>query len=152
MLRINGKVTQFWTIRWSTEMIKQIEPTIQLGVPAFQSLWEFVTLLAALVTWARPDMPLAMIGDNKGSLQLALSMRGRGAMAAVCREIAWRRIRGRWLFDVGHLPTESNKTADLLSRLSSDASAHVTVPADLTHACRIAPPAIDTLWHTAPDA
>ena len=151
MLRVNDKVTQYWSLRWDVSMVSQIEASIQIGKPAFQTLWEFVALLAALVTWARPGVPLAILGDNTGSLQLALSLRGHGSMAAVCREIIWRKIRGQWIFDVGHLPTESNKTADLLSRLCQTLPTQ-TDPVELRHADRLAPPAIEMLWHTAPSS
>ena len=57
-------------------------------------------------------------GDNIAALQNAISLKAKGSMLIVAREVAWRRVRHRWRFRCEHLPAESNTIADSLSRLS----------------------------------
>ena len=75
-------------------------------------------MLLALMLWASRlrEPGLRVIGDNKGALADALRLSGKGSMMAVAREVAWRKVRGRWVFEVGHLPGEHNTVADSLSR------------------------------------
>ena len=86
-----------------------------------------------------------MVGDNTGSLQNALDLKGSGVMAAVAREIAWRRERREWKFAVGHIPSERNTVPDALSRQ------HEVPPLPFPHhALRQAhfrkPPVVADLW------
>ena len=62
---------------------------------------------------------MLIIGDNIPALQNTLDLKGRGALMAISREIAWRQARFRWRFDVGHLPSEFNKAPDALSRFAA---------------------------------
>ena len=62
---------------------------------------------------------LALLGDNIAALQLALSLKGKGALNTISREIAWRRCRHGWHYSVGHLAAEDNSLADALSRTSA---------------------------------
>ena len=90
---------------------------VPVGDCAFQTFWEFLTLAMCLVRWCPIRDNLIFCGDNTGSLNLALSMRASGINEAVAREIAWRAARYRWTYGVAHLPSESNTTADRLSRI-----------------------------------
>ena len=119
----------------------------RLGDPKSQSLWEFVTLLLALMLWARlgDEYPIVFHGDNIAALQDALSLKGRGSMLAVAREIAWRKERFQWNFTVAHLPSELNKIADDLSRLSA-VPCH-TFPLSLSRGCtKVNPPGWQHVW------
>ena len=60
---------------------------------------------------------LAVLGDDTGSLQDALHLKGRGALLALSRELSWRQSRYGWQFAVGHVPSEHNDVSDCLSRL-----------------------------------
>ena len=60
---------------------------------------------------------VALLGDNTGALQDALHLKGRGILAAVARELSWRKARYGWEFEVGHVPGELNTVPDALSRL-----------------------------------
>ena len=51
------------------------------------------------------------------ALNDAMKLKGRGAMNAVAREIAWRRVALQWRFRTMHLPKEINLLADALSWL-----------------------------------
>ena len=88
------------------------------GTSKYQSFWEFFTLVLALILWADAytDCSLSVLGDSTSALQDALNLSGRREMVALAREVAWRQIRGRWQFRVGHLPAEHNLFADALSR------------------------------------
>ena len=59
---------------------------------------------------------MALVGDNLGALTVAVSLRGRGDLARICREIALRQARWGLHLAVGHLPSELNDWADCLSR------------------------------------
>ena len=101
------------------------------GIPKYQSFWEYVTLLLALITWCGDYtmQSVAVLGDSQSALQDAIKLSGRREMVAVSREIAWRKIRGNWQFLVGHLPAEFNLFADALSR--SYAPETYTLPSEL---------------------
>ena len=60
---------------------------------------------------------MLIIGDNVLALQNTLDLKGRGPLLAVSREIAWRKVRGRWTYDVGHRPSEHTRVPDTLSRI-----------------------------------
>ena len=85
------------------------------------TFWEFLTLVLSLEVWGdsyATSSILTIVGDNTGSLQDALSLKGMGALNTLAMELSWRKARHRWHFQVGHLPTEANGVADALSRLS----------------------------------
>ena len=119
---------------------------VQIGDPAFQSFWEFLTLLLTLVQWGRwfVHEAVTIMGDNTAALQDALDLKGRGAMLAVAHELAWRKARHRWAFVVAHLPSEDNTTADALSRIASPEPA--AIPRSVAHATRVRPAPVKNLW------
>ena len=116
------------------------------GDSRWQSCWEFLTLLLALITWKdkAKDEVLFLLGDNIAALQNALSLRGRGQMLMIAREIAWRQAKWPLFFDCHHLPKESNTTADALSRLAAVPPS--TVPASLLTVPRVAAPPWNSVW------
>ena len=81
---------------------------------------------------------LLFCGDNVASLQLALSHKGKGEIAAVSQELAWRVARGGWRYAVAHLPAEANVLADRLSRLSDPSLPPLgNMPDELEGAARV---------------
>ena len=116
ILRINGVAKEYFACGWSKASAAHLN--VVPGDCKFQSFWEFLTLLLALILWgdAYTDESLTILGDNSSALQNALKLAGRREMVAVAREIAWRQIRGNWAFKVGHLPAEQNLFSDALSR------------------------------------
>ena len=116
ILRMAEQIVAYTFIEW------QPQDASVLGVAphdsAHQSFWEMVMLLVCLDLWGDDfkHEELALVGDNTGSLQNALDLKGSGAMAAVAREIAWRKERRGWVYSVGHIPSERNTVPDALSR------------------------------------
>ena len=55
-----------------------------------QSFYEFLTLLLSLLVWGDNyvEQSIAILGDNVGALTSALSLKGRGSMLAVARELS----------------------------------------------------------------
>ena len=104
-------------------LVKGVAAHLQVvpGDSKFQSFWEFLTLLLALILWgdAYTEESLTVLGDNSSALQNALKLAGRREMVAVAREVAWRQVRGNWAFKVGHLPAEQNLFSDASSRRSA---------------------------------
>jgi len=118
----------------------------QIGQPASQTFFEFMTLLVALLIWgdASPGAVLQILGDNMDAFQQSLQMRGRGAMLAVSREFACRRARFNWKFAVAHLPSESNSVANALSRQSDPES--LPFPTELMGLPRRKVPDLSRIW------
>ena len=86
-----------------------------------QTFWEFATLLLSLLVWGNRFVSdsVMVVGDNTGALDNALSLKGKGELIAISRELSWRQAKRGWLFSVGHLPSEFNVVADALSRQGS---------------------------------
>ena len=59
-----------------------------------------------------------MEGDNIAALQNAISLKAKGSMFIVAREVAWRHVCHRWRLRCEHLPAELNTIADSVSRFS----------------------------------
>ena len=86
-----------------------------------------------------------MLGDNIGSLQNALDLKGKGILAAVARELAWRQARMGWQFSTGHVPSEKNVVPDALSRQFEPVPAPFPKAA-LAKAQERSPPDCHRLW------
>ena len=116
VLRLQQKVVAYTYVAWKVgdASVLGVEP----GNSAFQSFWEMVMVLVCLDLWGDDfrQEQLAVVGDNTGALQNALDLKGSGVMAAVAREISWRKERRGWSFSVGHIPAERNTVPDALSR------------------------------------
>ena len=99
----------------------EIAPRLQVVTrnPKCQSFWEFLVLLTCLIIWGAnfTTEAVAVLGDNTAALQDALDLKGNNQLLAVARELAWRKGRHFWAFELGHLPSEKNVVADALSRL-----------------------------------
>ena len=140
----NGQPAEWWTLRWCVEDCRLAEPRLELGAPKWQTFWEYLALALSLCVWAEPGVPLAVIGDNTGSLQLLLDCGGSGGILAISRELAWRRARRNWQLGAGHLPTEANKLADALSRLWAQEPADI--PTELANLIQVQPEPVATFW------
>ena len=114
----DGYVSEYFCVVWASEDAPHLD--VQPGDTRHQTYFEFLTLLLSLMVWGDRfvDLTVPVLGDNVGALSAALSLRGRGALQAVARELSWRKARRRWAFDVGHLPSEHNSVADALSRVA----------------------------------
>ena len=121
------------------------------ALPRHQSFWEFSTLLLSLMVWGDrfTEEALDISGDNTSALSNALSLKGRGAMLAVAREISWRKARRSWNFRVGHLPSEHNGVADALSR-AGDPKGKGWPSQALSVAREVKPPKLRDLWLARP--
>ena len=116
VLRYGHVVYEYFMVEWSTSTAPALG--VVPGLPKYQTFWEFFTLLLALMLWGGnfKNHQLAVVGDNTGALINALQLKGKGILAAVAREVAWRKERFGWSFAVGHVPSELNIVADALSR------------------------------------
>ena len=119
VLRVNGVATEYFACKWTEASAGHLG--VWTGDSKFQSFWEFITLLLALIVWgdSYTEECITVLGDSTSALQDALKLSGRREMIAVAREVAWRQIRGNWKFKVGHLPAEYNLVSDALSRRHS---------------------------------
>ena len=108
---------EYFFVQWEADTLQRFHA--ETGNPALQSLWEFLTLLLVLVCWGQryTFQTLLIESDNMAALNDAMKLKGRGAMNAVAREMAWRRVALQWHFRTKHLPKEINLLADALSRL-----------------------------------
>ena len=87
---------------------------------------------------------MGLFCDNIGALTAAVSTRGRGDLARVCREIALRQARLGLVIAVGHIPSELNTWADALSRVHAPSPA--AVPEELLRLTRRTPPHLGQLF------
>ena len=107
-------------------------------------------ILLALICWCEQpgSAPIALLSDNLGALSAASNTKGRGAVAAVVCELAWRTARFRWSIIVEHMPGELNMIADALSRLHAPEPSEF--PAILHSAKRRRPPELSKAWRAQP--
>ena len=150
VLKWAGEVKEYFKAKWRPKDFKHMDVTV--GESRSQSFFEFLTLFMSLVLWASRGAggAVAVIGDNTAALTNALGMKGRGPMLAISRELAWRRARGGWVFEVGHIPAEENQVADALSRLHAEPPKKLPEKA-LLNANEVPPPAVSKLWRAVPD-
>ena len=144
VLRCNKVVTEYFEVKW------EATTAVWLGVEThnskFQTFWEFLTLVLALCVWGDQFVQeaVALLGDNTGALQDALHLKGRGILAAVARELSWRKARYGWEVEVGHVPGELNTVPDALSRLHEKVPPKF--PKSLRGCLRREPPDLDNCW------
>ena len=142
----NGKhIVEYVFIEWNEEHFGPVGAWP--GDSRFQTFWEFLMLLLSLLLWGSNFVAeqVAVLGDNTGSLQNAIDMKGRGLLATVARELAWRRARFNWEFVVGHVPSEKNVIPDALSRQFEPKPAKFPSAA-LSQAQARQPPDCSQLW------
>ena len=102
-------------------------------------------LLLAVRRWAWLADGLCFLGDNVASLNIALSGKAKGNMAAIARELSVLRARDHLQFSVGHLPAENNLIADAISRLSQPSVPH-TMPSQLVGAAEVRLGPLHSQW------
>ena len=107
-------------------------------------------LILALNHWASPEVPIVLVGDNTGSLQLSLDLNSTKSERLLLRELAWRKAVRRWTFSVAHLPSENNVVADLLSRWSERTSEARILPDALVGAAEVKVAPLASLWSHSP--
>ena len=114
-----GRPTGFFEHRWSQAEADSLDASI--GKPKSQTTFEYLALLLVLMVWADrfSRSGFAVLGDNVSSLSCAVSLKGKGPLSKISREIAWRTVRRHWRYSVAHVPSESNEVADALSRLAA---------------------------------
>ena len=136
VLHRQGAPTEYFVTAWSRQMADEVGEN--LGDPAGQSTWEYLTLYIALLVWGSRfrHSGLALVGDNTASLSAAVSGKGKRGMNHISAEIAWRKVRFSWRYAVSHLPTEHNSVADHLSRMASPDGPH-ELPSELATARRV---------------
>ena len=110
-----GEVTEHFIIAWTES------DAAHLGVctsdPAWQSFWELAVLVLSILKWSWRS-GITYIGDNVPSLELALSGKAKGAMAALVRELCWCKAREQLYYGVAHIASEANTDAGALSRFA----------------------------------
>jgi len=147
VLHVGGKPVEYAEVRWRRRDAKKLKTSI--GSPDGQTTWEYVVVLLGLLIWGSEhrETGLALLGDNLAALGGALSMKGRGSLSTVTRELAWRRVRFAWRYAAGHLPSEHNVLADALSRLHCPAgSERKEFPPQLLSLKRRAAPELREIW------
>ena len=114
----DGNIERYFAVVWDGS--EAVHLGVRIGEPAFQTFWEFCTLLLSLVVWGKhfTQNTVIIYGDNTAALANALNLKGRGILLHVAREIAWRQARRGWKFETAHLPSEHNSIADALSRIT----------------------------------
>ena len=103
-------------VKWTAEIAGELG--VEVGLSKYQTFWEYLSVLLCLLLWGKSftRQSVAIVGDNTAALTCSLSLKARGCLAAVAREISWRQERESWLFVVGHIPSELNIVPDALSR------------------------------------
>ena len=145
----DGRVVEYFSVVWFGNEARHLK--VVPSDTAFQSFWDFATLLLALCTWGDRFVHerVAVLGDNTAALSCSLGLKGKGVMLAVARELSWRQSRRKWAFEVGHLPAEHNVVADALSR-TADPKGCAWPAVALASAAFAPPPRLQDLWLAHP--
>ena len=146
VLRRNEQVVEYFSVKWRRSHAAHLN--VVIGKSKFQTFFEFLTLLLALMVWGKedPTKTLAVLGDNTGALQEAISLSGKGILLAVSRELSWRAVKFGWPYEVGHLPSQKNVLADWLSRLHCPEDSASFPTSALGHAVKRLPPNVSKIW------
>ena len=146
----SGTIRQYFAVVWDGSEAEHL--SVVTHDSAFQTFWEFATLLLCLLTWGDgfAGMAVTILGDNAGSLQNALSLKGRGPLLAIARELSWRQVRRGWTFHVAHLPSDHNRIADCLSRVADINDPAAWPRRSLSGAIAASPPRLHDIWRAAP--
>ena len=146
ILRHDSKISEYFSVKWKKEDFPA-RLGIEIGQPAFQAFFEFLAILLGLLQWGRnfTREPCLVTTDSTGALQNALDQCGHRLQLVISRELAWRKARYGWLFDVGHLPRAFNVVPDTLSRAHApDAPAWPFDELDM--ATDVGPPLWADMW------
>ena len=138
-------VKELWYCSWRTKDVARLG--VQADRPKHQTFWETLVVLMSLMVWGHhcADAPMLIIGDNTAALQNTLELKGKDALLSIAREVAWRKARFNWRFDVAHLPSEYNNAPDALSRQFGP-SPKPWPTRELGDAVGIVPPSVAALW------
>ena len=119
VLYVDRHAASWFEVYWADFDLSPLR--LVAGDPRCQTSFEYLTLFLVLQTWAAAarEHGIAILGDNIAALQSAISLRGRGTLNDLSREISWRRVRFAWQYAVGHVPSEDNSIADALSRTAA---------------------------------
>ena len=144
-----GEIVRYFAVVWDGTEAEHLD--VKIDDPAFQTFWEFCTLLLALITWGSffTKESVVIYGDNTAALSNALSLKGRGVLLHVAREVAWRQAKRGWNFETAHLPSEHNAVADALSRIA-DPKGKQWPSLALGAAEADSPPRLSELWLARP--
>ena len=147
VLRCNQTITEFFYGQWKPYMVEGLD--VEVKQSKHQTFWEFLALLLSMVIWGHyfKSQAVAVVGDNIGALTHALNLKAKGTLAAIARELTWRKERLAWAFEVGHIPSELNVVADALSRQFEAVPPRWPTQA-LSEAKEAALPNFRTLWRT----
>ena len=146
VLMIAGSPAEYWAASWDADTASRLG--VKVGQPHGQTAWEYLVALLSLIIWGVEFscVGLRLLGDNLAALNGALSLRGRGGLTQITKEFAWGKVRFRWRFAAGHLPSEHNVLADALSRLDAEGPERKEFPTALRHASLRELPALGDLW------
>ena len=136
---------EFWFCSWRTKDVARLG--VQADRPKHQTFWETLVVLMSLMVWGHhsAESPMLIIGDNTAALQNTLELKGKDALLSIAREVAWRKARFNWRFDVAHLPSEYNSAPDALSRQFGP-SPKPWPARELGAAVEVVPPSVAALW------
>ena len=144
-----GNIERYFAVVWDGSEAVHLD--VRTGEAAFQTFWEFCTLLLSMVVWGKffTEHTVVIYGDNTAALANALNLKGRGVLLHVAREIAWRQAKRGWKFETAHLPSEHNSVADALSRIT-DPKGKEWPRLALSAAEADTPPRLSELWMAHP--
>ena len=144
VLKHGDTLHEFFIKEWCNEDVAHLK--VWRDDPAHQTFWEYLMVLMSLIRWGHQFVheEVAILGDNTGALQNAVSLKGKGELMAIAREISWRQAREKWAFSVGHLPSEHNVVADSLSRRYDPDP--LPLPTCLRNATQVSAPSVRLLW------
>ena len=120
MLRHGPKVHEYFHVEWkASDFPDKLE--VIIGDPSCQAFFELLAILLGLLQWGALFLrePCLVATDSLGALQNALDQKGSRHQLFILKEIAWRKAKHGWQYDVGHLASEHNVVPDLLSRLAA---------------------------------
>ena len=140
----NDTVSEYWVVAWTEEDARKAGTKI--GDSGGQTYWELATLILALCRWAPLYDGLVLCGDNTGSLTLSMDLASTKQERCLLRELAWRKAQGGWIYEVAHIPSESNTVADYLSRLEELTPDERIMPSCLEGAAQVSSPKLCKLW------
>ena len=111
-----GRPARYFVCSWKQADFDHLG--ISVGDCAAQTFFEVLVLVLAVELWGKASKPAAILGDNLGTLQEALDLKGKGALASLAQALAVVVASRTLSLTVAHLPTEANVIADALSRQS----------------------------------
>ena len=93
LLRKNGKVDMYFEGAWNQTDADDLG--IVIGKPDGQTILEYAALFLVLLAFGETfrGTGVVILGDNLGSLSLALTLKGDKALGRISREVSWRRVR-----------------------------------------------------------